>query len=415
MYDHTVATTRDWVGLQAEVIVDPMIYRAGEIFLAGSVDPRQTDQRWEAVAKDIGALVSFFDLLVLHDRLPAFNYGDTYDEISCGFDCQTFHMVNDRVKVIHQVDVQASAYMASKTAALDALSDRVREGSPDLLPPTLQQDLVDELSALEYRWNPSLGQLEQAYEGPAKTAAAFLLGSLVFSTYSQQTGAPHVMSPKRSRLFAASALTVPRGSADVEADLYSELDRRFRDEGDGWRDRTLPWTPSFVPWLLQDVDPYRLRPVDLLDKVFELRDKRSVTEYRQIRARALAGDDAAHAELTKLADAMAQALRVDRAELGETRSVLVELLPKAFGAAAGAALGVAAGPVGAAGGALLGIAGEEIIKRVTGKIWGFVFAGLPFISARKLLLRAVRADHTTTAELTTDLRKIWQTPAPRPT
>jgi hypothetical protein len=36
--------------------------------------------------------------------------------------------------------------------------------------------------------------------------------------YSQQTGVPHVMSPKRSRLFTASALTAPRGGFEVEAE-----------------------------------------------------------------------------------------------------------------------------------------------------------------------------------------------------
>jgi hypothetical protein len=177
----------------------------------------------------------------------------------------------------------------------------------------------------------------------------------------------------------------------------------------------MSWTPSFLPWLLQGVDPYRLRPVDVLDKVFDLREKKAVVEYRQIRAKALAGDDKAFAELTKLADAMTQALRVDRAELGETRNVLVELLPKAFGAAAGAALGSVGGPAGAALGAVLGIAGEEVFKRVTATVWGFVFARLPFVSARKLLIRAVRAERDTMARLDHDLRTIWQAPLPRPT
>jgi hypothetical protein len=130
-------------------------------------------------------------------------------------------------------------------------------------------------------------------------------------------------------------------------------------EGEDWRDRELPWEPSFVPWLLQDIDPYRLRPADLLDKVFELRDKRSVSEYRQIRSRAPAG------------------------------------------------VGVGAGPIGAAGGALLGIVGEELIKRVSDKLWGFFFARPPFVNARKLLLRSVRAEQKTIACLTADPRTIW--------
>ncbi|MEU4526544.1 hypothetical protein AB0F52_48455, partial [Amycolatopsis sp. NPDC024027] len=203
----------------------------------------------------------------------------------------------------------------------------------------------------------------------------------------------------------------PRAGVDVEERLYAELDRRFAAAGDGWRDRELAWTPSFLPWLLRDIDPCRTRPVDVLDKVFELREKRSVREFRQVRAGALAGDDEAIAEMSRLADAMSQTLRVNRVELGGTRNVLVELLPKVFGAAGGAALGaVAAGPLGAAIGASIGIASEEILRRVNSMVWGFVFDRLPFVSARKLLIRAVRAERDTMARLESNLYTIWQTP-----
>lgn len=411
VYDHTITKQDDWNTLRPEVIVDPMIYRIGEIFLAGRRDGG--DQLWDAVSKDIGALVSFFDLLVLHERLPAFNYADTWDQ-HCNLGGDLFTVVNGRTKVIHQIDVEYPVYMTSKMAALDTLQLRAGEGVAALLPPVLQGDLVEELSALEYRWSPHLGPLEHAYEGGAKTAAAFLLGTLVFSAYAQQCGAPHVMSPKRSRLFTASALAAPRGGFEIEDDLYGELSRRFSDAGDGWRDRELAWTPSFLPWLLRGVDPYRTRPVDMLDKVLELREIRAVKEFRRVRAAALAGDDAAIAELGKLARAMTEALRTDHAELSRTRTILVEVMPKVFGATAGAALGAgAAGPLGAALGATLGIASEEALKRVNGTVWGFVFERLPFVSARKLLTRAVHAERDTMATLANHLRTIWQSPPPR--
>lgn len=421
MYDYVIERPADWLVLRPEVVVDPTIYRVGEVFLAGTPGtpgaPRtpgtqRADQLWDAVSKDVGGLVSFFDLLVLHERLPAFNYADTYDS-ALDFDDRLLNVVNSRTKVIDHVDVRYAAYMGSKTAALEALRHGTAGGSAALLPSTLQEGLAEELSTLEYQWNPGLAHLEPAFHGPARTAAGFLLGTLIFSAYAQQTGAPHVMSPKRSRLFTASALSAPRSSLAAEADLYSELNRRFHEAGEGWRDRELSWTPSFLPWLLQDVDPYRLRPLDVLEKVLDLREKKAVEEYRRTRTRALAGDEDAFAELTKLAEAMTRTLRVDRAELGETRNVLVELLPKAFGAAAGAALGVGAGPVGAALGAVLGVAGEDALQRVTGRVWGFVFEQLPFISARKLLTRAVRADYDTMARFENDLRTIWQTPSPR--
>ena len=72
------------------------------------------------------------------------------------------------------------------------------------------------------------------------------------------------------------------------------------------------------------------------------------------------------------------------------------------------------GPAGAAGGAVLGVAGEELMKRASATVWGFVFARIPFISARKLLLRAVRAEYESMARLTIDLRTIWQNSAHPP-
>lgn len=409
MYDHTITNQNGWIALRPEAIVDPMIYRVGETFLAGR-QVGSADEQWDAVSKDIGGLVTFFDLLVLHERLPAFNYADTFDS-RCDLGEDLFSVVNSREKVIHQINVDHSAYQTSKEAALDVLRRRADDGAVALLPAALLDDLVEELAILEYEWSPGLGDLEHAFEGGARTAAAFLLGVLVFSAYAQQSGAPHVMSPKRSRLFMASALSAPSGGVEVEERLYAELDRRFADAGDGWRDRELAWTPSFLPWLLRDVDPYRTRPVDVLDKVFELREKRAVREFRQVRVGALTGDDEAIAELGRLAGAMSEALRVNRAELGGTRNVLVELLPRAFGAAGGAALGaVAAGPLGAVIGASVGIAGEEVLRRVNSRVWGFVFDRLPFVSARKLLIRAVRAERDTMARLESNLHTIWQTP-----
>ncbi|MFF9120456.1 hypothetical protein ACF09Y_33605 [Streptomyces massasporeus] len=337
MYDYTIATPADWTAWRPEAVVDPMIYRLGEIFLAGYRGPGDGHQLWNAVSMDIGGLVTFFDLLVLHDRLPAMNYSDTFD-YGLNFGEHLLSLVNSRTKVIDHVNVTYSAYTTSKTAALEILRHRTGEGSTALLPPRLQDDLTEELSALEYHWNPSLGPLENVYEGAAKTAAAFLLGTLVFSAYAQQTGAPHVMSPKRSRLFAASAMSAPRGGYEREVGLYSELNRRFQGAGEGWRDQELPWTPSFLPLLLQDIDPYRVGPLDVLEMAFDLREKKAVKEYRRARAGALADDVDAFAELTKLADAMTKELRADRTKLG-TQNVLVEVLPKAFGATAAATLG----------------------------------------------------------------------------
>ena len=62
------------------MLVEPAIYRVGRIFLGGkSRVGADGNTRWQAVGNDLGGLINFFDLIVLHDRLPAFNYTATFE------------------------------------------------------------------------------------------------------------------------------------------------------------------------------------------------------------------------------------------------------------------------------------------------------------------------------------------------
>jgi hypothetical protein len=62
------------------IVIDPLVFRLGQLFLEGKAGADADEyRRWGAIESDIGALVSFFDLVVLHDQLPAFNYHDTFD------------------------------------------------------------------------------------------------------------------------------------------------------------------------------------------------------------------------------------------------------------------------------------------------------------------------------------------------
>src|SRR5712691_397522 len=82
-YDLTIAVPEDWAELtrrRLDIVIDPFIFRIGQFFLEGKgVGEPVDDVRWNAVQSDLGALVSFFDLIVLHDKVPAFNYRDTFD------------------------------------------------------------------------------------------------------------------------------------------------------------------------------------------------------------------------------------------------------------------------------------------------------------------------------------------------
>jgi hypothetical protein len=118
----------------------------------------------------------------------------------------------------------------------------------------------------------------------------------------------------------------------------------------------------------------------------------------------------ARKELQAAADKVASSLDSSREELQSFRHFAVEVLPQAVGAAGGALVGaVIAGPAGAVGGGLAGVFGEEALRPVQAKLWGWFVDRLPFRSARKLLTRSVRAEQEMQRELTGQLRVVWET------
>jgi hypothetical protein len=100
----------------------------------------------------------------------------------------------------------------------------------------------------------------------------------------------------------------------------------------------------------------------------------------------------------------------NRGELETSRHYLVDVLPKAFGALGGAAIGMSvAGPPGAIGGGLAGVVSEEALRAAQGRLFGWVLDRLPFYSARKLLMRAVNVDFAKGAKLRQQLEAMWET------
>ena len=258
-YDITIHGLDDWAKLTSQgldVIVDPFVFRVGQFFLEGK---ESGPDRWSAIECDLGALVNFFDLVVLHDRLPAFNYPDTFDRPDID---QTFEF-RDRLgdvlnaegdKTLVHVDVEHYLYRTAKEAALDQLSQRMDEGP--FVTKATAKEILRALDSVQYEWEPRLETLEPRLpDARSQRLARFLLGQLVFSGYAQQTGAPHVLAPRRSTYLAAVGLRaeLPVGDAQAtaiaERMIYEELARRCQEAGAGWRDEELPWTPSFLPGL----------------------------------------------------------------------------------------------------------------------------------------------------------------------
>ncbi|UQX89268.1 hypothetical protein M6D93_04505 [Jatrophihabitans telluris] len=412
----TIASPLEWSALGARglgVIVDPVIFRMGQIFLKGrAAAGALAEQQSAAITDDLASLVTFFDLLVLHEQLPAFNYTSTFD-IGLNFDQSLGALLNQDRQVIVPVDVQWQAYSSTKAAAIGQFRRQLANGP--FLPAGTAQDILNGIKQIEYEWEPNLEGLQNDLPDPEQVRLAqFMVGVLVFAGYAQQSGVPHVLSPRRSRLVAAAGLGDGRADDQAEAAIYQELARRFRLAGDGWRDQQLPWTPSFLPYLLSRLNPLRDGPDVLLSRALDLRDSPAVARYRRLRAAALSGsgDDSAAArqELTAAADSVAKALDSDRGELEMTRYLAVDLLPKAVGVVAGAmAGGLAAGPPGAIAGGLAGIVGEESLKPIHKRLFGWVLDQLPFHSARKLLTRAVTSDAATAGKLAATMQIVWET------
>ena len=106
-----IAEEADWQLLQpGDVVVDPLVLRYGEIFLGGrrSAGDR-ADAKWRAIANDVGGLLLFFDQIVLRERIPIFNYGDTFDS-GLNLSQRVLAHVNEREEILVEVDVQYGPY-----------------------------------------------------------------------------------------------------------------------------------------------------------------------------------------------------------------------------------------------------------------------------------------------------------------
>lgn len=415
-YDIQIGSADQWHRELAEqglgIVIDPLVLRIGEYFLQGApMDPAEQNIRWDAISGDVGALASFFDLIVLHDRFPAFNYADTFD---CQFDvgqglASLLNAGGDKTLV--NVDMEHSIYHGVKSAAIDQLRKRLAAGSLASKAATAEIDAA--LTAIQYQWEPSLWDLEpELPDQKVRRLARFLLGQLVFAGYAQQMGAPHVLAPKRASLISTIGLGSQFEHTD-EARVYAELRRRLRDAGPGWRDDALPWTPTFLPFLLQQMHRYREGPSILLERAKELRGSPAIAHYRNLREQMTAEDalrsGEARAELSAAADAVARSLDSGRPELEWFGHVIVEVLPRAVGVVGGALVGnLAAGPSGAMFGGLAGVVGEEILRPVQDRLWGWFLDKIPFRSARKLLARSVRAEIDLRQQFEPQLRTVWE-------
>lgn len=277
------------VDQKLSTVVDPMVFRAGEIFLRGLAALNRGDDQssltrdgaWEFLERNIPALGFFIDAAILNERLPLFNYAETFEHDK-NFDARSFAAINEEAKesVLMPVDVSFGIYLDIKKTVIKQLEQRLDQGGPaggKWVDPDLAKSIVSELSQSDYRWDLSLGAvIEDALPTHQdRQIGRFLLGGMIFSQYADYMQSEHWLQPKRSKLFA-QAMT---GATHIEDEqqLFEWLSQQFK----------LPFCKTMQPTFLHLVLSKAKKRSDIPKIIARLRESGAVKDYRGWRAQAL--------------------------------------------------------------------------------------------------------------------------------
>ena len=104
-------------------VPDPMIIRAGEIFINGRTVSAQLGRSdfnvWHALEQNIGGIIDFFDMIVTRDQIPLINYRDTFDFLSGDIPIALFPFENNSC----EVEIGSNVYTTIKQGALVKLAE----------------------------------------------------------------------------------------------------------------------------------------------------------------------------------------------------------------------------------------------------------------------------------------------------
>lgn len=233
MYDITTYGLEAWdelVRRRLDLIIDPFVFRVGQFFLEGE---QEGADRWHAIESDLGALVSFFDLLVLHDRLPAFNYADTVDRPDIDETVELRDRLGDVLntegdKTPVHVDVEHHMYRQAKEAAIEQLARRMREGP--FMPRVTADEILDALPAAPAGADlRGCGPVREGAQGPRQSGQQ---GRRPSAPWHECTGAcgmddrPAAIRSAR-KLLARSV----RAEHELKSELGAELKKVWRPPG----------------------------------------------------------------------------------------------------------------------------------------------------------------------------------------
>jgi hypothetical protein len=265
-----ITSSADWAKLKEDgltTVLDPMIFRCGDLFLKGNPG-EASDEIWDLLNKNMYALALFFDYLILAEKIPVFNYADTFD-MHLDFDRRALTQINQFDSVLYDVDVGYEAYQTIKQSALAELKE-LAVGPAKPVAKELVDDILGELSSAEYKWVPKL-DFEPEGEDVLKLYQ-FLLGGMIFGEYADRLESAHVVQPKRSRLMLAVALEKKKADHELEEELFKELKSRANVRADD-----LPSRPSLFPYLLSKADT----PAQMVALAANMRKTGEVLDYRE--------------------------------------------------------------------------------------------------------------------------------------
>ncbi|MFI6296509.1 hypothetical protein ACIBEJ_33300 [Nonomuraea sp. NPDC050790] len=350
--DALIRTSSDWETLAAtrlDLIVDPMIYRTAEVFLAGP-PARQADEpelawrdrlalAWRPISQNVQELVSFLDLLVYVDHLPMIDYQYTFPlEQFPGHRLQQVCNEACGSRVLSTIRVAEQPYREARDYAIEAMLAAPREASPREASPRgasprgasprgasprgerdslADRDIEGELTAFDHQWRPPLPEIDPAYAGtddvPGRAVDTFLYGGALFGVYAKLASTAHLLQGKRARMLGAGTV---QGHYATEPDLFAAIDADFAEERGEKFD--IPSLPSVLPLLIRSAGS----PLELIQAAAALRNTAMAEETRNWRSRLVADWRAGAAVAANVSDdlrRLAERLRVAGEPYGPPR------------------------------------------------------------------------------------------------
>ena len=259
-----------------DYVPDPMTLRTAELFFNGRSGCSQLKQSaesiWEAIDRNLSGLLTFVDMLLTRDGVPLIAYNATYRPGAA----KSLDTLVSNLAI--PVNIDGAVYATVHEAAVAKLKtlDVVAIPEADIM------DVIGELTAFAYDWEPDLLDFE-VEDDDTRRVAQFLLGGLIFGWYAEASETDHLIQSKRSRLFAA--LTKPGHEKGLvtfrrEAALFEEL-RRTCLAADSIRFDEIPANPTVLPYVLLGSRKPPKYTGEVLDRVLHLRDSGLGSDYRK--------------------------------------------------------------------------------------------------------------------------------------